>query len=54
MLGPADSPDEERWRAVEQARTLLVDAGLAVFPTVERAAWALGRYVQWHEARARV
>ncbi len=53
VLGPADSPDEERWRAVEQARTLLVDAGLAVFPTVERAAWALGRYVQWHEGRAR-
>ncbi|MCH7954005.1 MAG: CoA-binding protein, partial [Chloroflexi bacterium] len=52
VLGPADSPDEERWRAVEQARTLLVDAGLAVFPTVERAAWALGRYVQWYEARA--
>ena len=52
VLGPADSPDEERWRAVEQARTLLVDAGLAVFPTVERAAWALGRFVRWHEARA--
>ena len=52
VLGPADSPDEERWRAVEQARTLLVDAGLAVFPTVERAAWALGCYVRWHEGRA--
>ena len=52
VLGPADSPDEGRWRAVEGARTLLVDAGLAVFPTVERAAWALRRYVEYWEARA--
>ncbi|MCH7579967.1 MAG: CoA-binding protein [Chloroflexi bacterium] len=52
VLGPADSPDEARWRAVEGARTLLVDAGLAVFPTVERAAWALRRYVEYWEARA--
>jgi acyl-CoA synthetase (NDP forming) len=44
VLGPADSPDEARWRAVEDARRLLVDAGLAVFPTVERAAWALARW----------
>ena len=51
VLGPADSPDEERWRAVEDARALLVDAGLAVFPTVERAAWALARFVEHHERR---
>lgn len=51
VIGPADSPDETRWRAVEGARTLLVDAGLAVFPTVERAAWALGRYVRWRRTR---
>ena len=52
VLGPADSPEEERWRAVEGARGQLVEAGLAVFPTVERAAWALGRYVRWWEERA--
>ncbi len=52
VIGPADSPDEARWRAVEGARTLLIDAGLAVFPTVERAAWALGRYVRWHRSHA--
>jgi len=52
VLGPADSPDEGRWRAVEEARSLLVDAGLAVFPTVERAAWSLARYARWWEARA--
>ncbi|MGB2694233.1 MAG: CoA-binding protein [Dehalococcoidia bacterium] len=49
VLGPADSPDEERWRAVESARQRMVDAGLAVFPTVERAAWSLARYVGWWE-----
>lgn len=51
VLGPADSPDEARWRAVEGARARLVDAGLAVFPTVERAAWSLARYVAWWEER---
>jgi acyl-CoA synthetase (NDP forming) len=52
VLGPADSPDEERWRAVEGARGQLVKAGLAVFPTVERAASALSRYVGYWEERA--
>jgi hypothetical protein len=41
VLGPADSVDETRWRAVESARQQFVDANLAVFPTVERAAWSL-------------
>jgi len=53
VLGPADSPDEDRWRAVEGARTLLVDAGLAVFPTVERAAWSLRKYVDYWGGRSR-
>ena len=52
VLGAADSPDEERWRAVEGARSALVEAELAVFPTVERAAWALGRWVEYWEERA--
>jgi acyl-CoA synthetase (NDP forming) len=47
VIGYADSPDDERWRAIEGARTLLVDAGLATFPTVERAAWALARWARW-------
>ncbi|OFW48855.1 MAG: hypothetical protein A2146_08030 [Actinobacteria bacterium RBG_16_67_10] len=51
VLGSADSPDEARWRAVEGARSLLVEAGLAAFPTVERAAWALGRWAGWWEQR---
>ncbi len=49
VLGPADSPDEARWRAVEGARAQLVDAQLAAFPTVERAASALRKWVGWWE-----
>jgi acyl-CoA synthetase (NDP forming) len=51
VIGPADSRDEARWRAVEGARSRLVEAGLATFPTVERAAWSLARWRAWWEAR---
>lgn len=51
VLGPADSPEEERWRAVEGARGVLVDARQAVFPTVERAAFALARWAEYWEGR---
>ena len=44
VLGSADSPDEGRRRIVEEARARLVDAGVAVYPSVERAAWALSRF----------
>jgi acetyltransferase len=53
VIGPSDSPDETRWRAVEGARSLLVDAGLATFPTVERAAWALSKWVGYWERGSR-
>jgi acyl-CoA synthetase (NDP forming) len=43
VLGPADSPDEAKWRAVEGARQRLLEARLAVFPSVDRAAAALSR-----------
>jgi hypothetical protein len=45
VLGPADSPDESKWRAVEGARSRLTDARLAVYPSVDRAAFALASYV---------
>jgi hypothetical protein len=45
VLGPADSPDETKWRAVEGGRQRLTDARLAVYPSVDRAAHALARYV---------
>ena len=52
VLGPADSPDEQRQRAVEGARQRLTQARLAVYPTIERAAWALGRWLTyWQERR---
>jgi acyl-CoA synthetase (NDP forming) len=50
VLGPADSPDEGRWRAVEATRQRLVQARLAVYPTIERAASALSRWLTyWQE-----
>jgi acyl-CoA synthetase (NDP forming) len=45
VLGPADSPEESKWRAVEAARQRLIDARLAVYPSVDRAANALARYL---------
>jgi len=47
VLGTADSPDESKWRAVEGARARLTDARLAVYPSVDRAAHALSRYVSY-------
>ncbi len=51
VLGPADSPDETKWRAVEGGRQRLTDARLAVYQSVDRAASAIARYVQHHESR---
>lgn len=52
VLGPADSPQEWRWRAIEGARQRLAAERLAVFPTIERAAWALRRFLDDRDARA--
>jgi acyl-CoA synthetase (NDP forming) len=52
VLGPADSPDETKWRAVEGGRRRLTDARLALFPSVDRAAAALGRYLLHTRAAA--
>jgi len=51
VLGPAESPEEWRRRAVDEARARLVGAGLAVYPSVERAAWALSRFLGYWQAR---
>jgi acyl-CoA synthetase (NDP forming) len=45
VLGPADSPDETKWRAVEGGRQRLTDARLAVYPSVDRAAAAMSRFL---------
>jgi acyl-CoA synthetase (NDP forming) len=52
VLGPADSPDETKWRAVEGGRQRLTDGRLAVYPSVDRAAAALSRFAAWHAERA--
>ncbi len=53
VLGPSDYADEARWRLVSEARERLVEAGVAVFPSVERAVRALARLAKyWGRRRA--
>jgi acyl-CoA synthetase (NDP forming) len=42
-LAPSDYSDEERWRTISALRDRLVAAGIATFPSVERAVRALAR-----------
>jgi acyl-CoA synthetase (NDP forming) len=49
VLGPADYADEGLWRLVSGAREKLTGAGLALFPSVERAVRALARLVEYWE-----
>jgi acyl-CoA synthetase (NDP forming) len=51
VLGPADYADEELRRLVSGAREKLVGAGLALFPSVERAVRALARLAEYWERR---
>lgn len=46
VLGDSESPDENRRRAVVAARREFAEARVALYPDIERAARALGRYVQ--------
>jgi acyl-CoA synthetase (NDP forming) len=46
VLGPADSADETKWRAVLGGQQLLTDARLAVYPSVDRAATAMARFMR--------
>lgn len=52
VLAPPDSPDEWRWRAVVGAHQRLVDGGLALYPSIDRAARAMGRFVRYWQERA--
>jgi acyl-CoA synthetase (NDP forming) len=49
VLGPADYEDEGTWRLVSGAREKLVRAGLALFPSVERAVRVLARLGRYWE-----
>ena len=51
VIGPSDYSDERLWRLVSEARDKLVEAELAVFPSVERAVRALARFVAYWERR---
>ncbi|HSP55580.1 MAG TPA: CoA-binding protein [Dehalococcoidia bacterium] len=47
VLGDSESPDERRRRAVVLARNEFAEAGVALYPDIERAAKTLGRYVEY-------
>ncbi len=51
VLGPSDYPDEDRWRLVSEMRERLAGAGLAVYPSVERAVRALAAHTKYWETR---
>ncbi|MEX2237619.1 MAG: CoA-binding protein [Dehalococcoidia bacterium] len=41
VIGHADQPEEWRWKAITDARDIVAEAGVAVYPSVFRAARAL-------------
>ncbi len=51
VIGPSDYSDERQWRLVSEAREKLVEAELAVFPSVERAVRAIACFVAYWEQR---
>jgi acyl-CoA synthetase (NDP forming) len=51
VLGLPDSPEEPRWRTIVQAQQTLVGAGLAVYPSIDRAARAVNRFVRYCRER---
>ncbi len=46
VLGPSEFGKDWQCELIDSIRTDLVGRGLAVFPTVERAAWTLGRLTE--------
>jgi acyl-CoA synthetase (NDP forming) len=53
VIGPSDYSDERQWRLVSAARETLVEAELAVFPSVERAVRTLARFAAYWERSGR-
>jgi acyl-CoA synthetase (NDP forming) len=51
VLGPSDYAEEDRWRLVSGMRERLAAAGLAVFPSVERAVRALAAHTKYWRRR---
>jgi acyl-CoA synthetase (NDP forming) len=50
-LGPSDYPDEARWRIVSEVRGMFTEAGVAAFPSVERAVRALAAFSSYWRGR---
>ncbi len=46
VMGEPEFRDERRWKAAMGAREELAAAGVAIYPDIERAARAMGRYVR--------
>lgn len=53
VLSPSDYSEEWVWHLITAARERLVEAGLALFPSAERAVRALARFVAYWEGRER-
>jgi hypothetical protein len=51
IMGEPESQQEERWKAVREARAELAASGVALYPDVERAARSLGAYIRYHAER---
>ncbi|MBI2912504.1 MAG: CoA-binding protein [Chloroflexi bacterium] len=51
VLAPSDYAAEWQWRLISEARERLTAAGLAVYPSPERAVRALARFVAYWEER---
>jgi len=47
VMGEPELSDERRWKAAIDARKDLLAAGIAIYPDIERAARAMGRYVRY-------
>jgi len=47
VIPDPESRDERRWKAVMEARWELAAAGVALYPDIERATRAMGRYVRY-------
>jgi acyl-CoA synthetase (NDP forming) len=52
VLRPADHTEEWRWQGFIEQQQRCVDEGAAIFPSVGRAARALGKFVEYHLARS--
>jgi acyl-CoA synthetase (NDP forming) len=52
VIAPSDYPDEARWRTVSRARDRLAEAGVALFPSVERAVRTLARCAGYWRSHA--